>query len=294
MCLSDKSPQEDVLNKVFMLGANGYETQGEQDRSSLGAVDKAMTLLSALIVDGRPMGLAELTRRTGLAKSTAHRLIGILRAHDMIDRHDEAYVPGERLAGIGRPEGGERLKVLGRAARPYLVELYQATGATASLGVLNGTEVRYIDWVYDRRSVRTPSHRSDRAPTHCTAIGKVLLAFSQNSPRLIRDRQPLAAITPATITTPAALWAELDEVRRHGIAYSRSEYVDGVVCVAALVARADARRPPVAIAVSGRIGELDLAAARARLPRTAFGLSTAIRQATTRVCGGPSPLPAAS
>jgi IclR family transcriptional regulator, acetate operon repressor len=281
------------LNSMVVLGAHGYETPGEQDRSSLGAVDKAMTLLSALIVDGRPMGLAELTRRTGLAKSTAHRLIGILRSHDMIDRHDEAYVPGERLAGIGRPAGDEFLKVLGRAARPYLVELYQATGATTSLGVLNGTEVRYVDRIYGHRSVRTPSHRSDRAPAHCTAIGKILLAYSQESSRLIRDHQPLAAMTPATITAPPTLWAELDVVRRQGIAYSRAEYVDGVVCVAVLVSRATASRPPVAIALSGRIGELDLAAARARLPRTAFSLSTAIRQATARAASGPSLLPAA-
>jgi hypothetical protein len=76
---------------------------------------------------------------------------------------------------------------------------------------------------------------------------------------------------------------QLATVRRDGIAYSRGEYVNGVICVAVLVARESARRPAVAVSVSGRANDFDLSAARAQLPRTALAISGAIREATARV-----------
>jgi IclR family transcriptional regulator, acetate operon repressor len=270
------------------MNESGTACVGEQ--SSLGndqrppsAVDKAMALLSTLISDGRPMSLAELTRRTGLPKTTVHRLIGVLRAHNVVDRHEEAYVPGELLAEVSGAADGRYLRLLGRVAKPFLVDLYQSTGAIASLGVLSGDEVRYVDRVFSHQSVRTPSFRSDRAPAHCTAIGKILLAQSHHSSRVIHEGQPLPALTQATITAPADLMAELAKVRREGIAYSSAEYVNGVVCVAVLVARESARRPAVAVSVGGRVNDFDLAAARMQLPRTALALSQAIREATARV-----------
>ena len=146
------------------------------DRSPRGAVDKALAVLSALIAADRPMRLTEVARQTGLAKSTVHRLIGILLAHQMIDQDGERYIPGWRLIEVRGWVGGEYLAAVGRAAKPHLVDLYEATGVTSSLAVLVGAEVQYLDRIYGQRSVRTPSYRSDRAPAHCTAIGKILLA----------------------------------------------------------------------------------------------------------------------
>jgi DNA-binding IclR family transcriptional regulator len=247
------------------------------------AVDKAMAVLSTLISDGRPMSLAELTRRTGLPKTTVHRLIGVLRAHNVVDRREETYVPGELLAEAGGASDGRYLRLLGRIAKPYLVDLYQTTGAVASLGVLGGDEVRYVDRVFSHQSVRTPSFRSDRAPAHCTAIGKILLAQSHRGFPFVDGGLRLPALTPATITAPADLMADLANVRRDGIAYSRGEYVDGVVCAAVLVAREGDRRPAVAVSISGRARDINLSAARTQLPRTALAVSQAIREATARI-----------
>jgi DNA-binding IclR family transcriptional regulator len=250
-----------------------------EDRPSLGAVEKAMMVLAEVIADGRPIGLAELTRRTGLAKPTVHRLIATLRAYRMIEQHDGKYLPGQRLAEFGQPTAGSYLGLLKRLATPHLVELYQATGQTVSLGVLAGDEVRYLQRICDYRSVRTPSHCCDRAPARRTAIGKALLAY-QDVPPHIRDDRSTPPVTPATITSPAALAAELHRVRRTGIAHNREEYVKGVVCVAAPVAVGRRAWPPVAIAVSGKTGQLDLPEASEHLRRTAHVLSTAIRRAT--------------
>jgi len=247
------------------------------DRSPRGAVDKALAVLSALIAADRPMRLTEVARQTGLAKSTVHRLIGILLAHQMIDQDGERYIPGWRLIEVRGWVGGEYLAAVGRAAKPHLVDLYEATGVTSSLAVLVGAEVQYLDRIYGQRSVRTPSYRSDRAPAHCTAIGKILLARCPDSPRRIRDGQALAAMTEATVTDPLALWAHLCEARRAGFAVSRGEYVDGVECVAAFVGAGARQRPLIGIAVSGRPGQVGLSGILPRLRRAAFALSVAIR-----------------
>lgn len=268
---------------MMMLRAHEPEAVSRPgDRSPPGAVDKAMTVLSELIVNNRPMRLAELTRRTGLPKSTVHRLVGILRAYDMVDQRDEAYVPGARLAQVRVPTSDAYLKLVGRLAKPYLVDLYDATGASTSLGVLGGKEVRYVERVYGHRSIRTPSYESERAPAHCTATGKILLASSTDTLTVRQEGQALAAMTRSTITVPTALWAELREIRRTGIAYSREEYVSGVVCAAVLVMRGTARLPPAAIAISGKASGLDLAAVSPQLLRAAFALATSIRQAMSQ------------
>src|SRR4051812_49052673 len=91
------------LNDVATLGALEPQASGAAGRSAPGAVDKARAVLWVLTAKGRPMRFAELPRQTGLPKSTVHRLIGILRAHNMIDQRDEAYVPGRRLAEVSQP-----------------------------------------------------------------------------------------------------------------------------------------------------------------------------------------------
>jgi DNA-binding IclR family transcriptional regulator len=191
----------------------------------------------------------------------------------MIDQHGERYVPGDWLAKVGRSAGNEFQNLLRQISTPYLVDLYQATGATVCLGVLSGAEVHYVDRIYGHRSVRTPLHHSDRAPAHRTAIGRVLLAHSR-------------------ATEPAALSAELSDVRRLGIAHNRDEYVDGVESVATLVMAGQGLRPPVGIAVSGKVGQLDLASACAQLRRTAFALSMTIRQTAARSRNATAHVPA--
>ncbi len=269
-------------NDVEALRASMSVDLRVEDRPSLGAVDKALVVLAEVISGDGPIGLAELTRRTGLAKATVHRLIGILQAHEMIDQHDRKYLPGHWLADVGRPTDGMFLSLLRRLSTPHLVELYQSTGETVSLGVLAGGEVHYLQRICGHRSVRTPSYSCDRAPAYRTAIGKVLLAHNPIVPYPVCDDHGSPAATPTTITSPAALSAELCQVRRNGIAYNREEYISGVVCVAAPVPAGQGQRPPVGIAVSGKAGQLDVAKASEQLRRAAFTLSMAIRRATTQ------------
>ncbi|MFD0490087.1 IclR family transcriptional regulator [Saccharopolyspora spinosporotrichia] len=239
-------------------------------------MDKAMVVLAAVIAEGGPIGLAELTRRTGLAKPTVHRVLTTLRAHQMIDQHGGRYGPGMRLdISVDRPRG-DFDTLLASLATPYLVDLHRMTGATASLGVLDGREVRYIDRVYDHRAVRTPSHRTNRAPAYGTAIGRSMLAetFPANgSPDCHGD-----SMLPAN--SMETLLAKLSQVRRSGIAFSHEEYVGGVVCAAAPVSTGGPGQPPVGLAVSDRVGRLDFGSAAEKLRRVSRALAADIHRLT--------------
>jgi len=79
---------------------------------------------------------------------------------------------------------------------PELTELFQATGETVHLAVLHGSDVVYLAKLYGRRQVRSPSRIGGRAPAHCTAVGKALLAYDLGDVAGQFDG-PLRRFTPA-------------------------------------------------------------------------------------------------
>jgi DNA-binding IclR family transcriptional regulator len=115
-------------------------------------------------------------------------------------------------------------------------DLYELTHETVQLAVLDGANVVYIEILSGHRKVPSPSRRGGRMPAYCTAVGKVLLAFSEQA----RETLPtpdvrLPARTPNTITDVPTLINELHEVRRTGLAFDREEAAVGLTCVAAPV-----------------------------------------------------------
>ncbi|HEX4816096.1 MAG TPA: helix-turn-helix domain-containing protein, partial [Nonomuraea sp.] len=141
-----------------------------------GSLERGIDILLALSAASRPVSLAQLCRVTRLPKSTAHRILGVLCARDLARRVGSGYVPGELLetmAGIVRA----RVPGTRRVVLPYLLYLYEATRQTVNLAVPSGLEARYVERLYGHNRVGSPSDRLDRAPLHCTATGKALLAF---------------------------------------------------------------------------------------------------------------------
>ncbi len=107
---------------------------GPGERAAPGPVDKAMEVLSALVATGAPHRLAELSRRTGLAKPTVHRLLRSLAAAGFAEAAEGgSYRPGPRLLGLAAAVLAEE-PVL-RHVRPVLDELHARTGLFASYAV---------------------------------------------------------------------------------------------------------------------------------------------------------------
>ncbi|MFI7641229.1 IclR family transcriptional regulator [Nonomuraea sp. NPDC049400] len=199
-----------------------------------GSLERGIDILLALSTATHPVSLSQLCRATGLPKSTAHRLLGVLCSRGLARRVGNGYLPGELLETMA---GITRLRVPGtrQVVLPYLLYLYETTRQTVNLAVPSGLEARYVERLYGHNRVDSRSDGMDRAPLHCTATGKALLAFDPALRRELLARGSFERMTRRTITTLTGLERELAQVRRHGVAYSQEEFTEGVSCVAAPV-----------------------------------------------------------
>jgi IclR family acetate operon transcriptional repressor len=145
---------------------------------------------------------------------------------------------------------------LGRRLRPMLADLAARTGETANLVVRDSLEAVYIDHVIGTKVSKLFTEIGQRVPLHCTAVGKVLLAYAPPAEREdLVARLELRRLTPNTITSRGALRRELAAVRSAGCAVDREEHELGVACVAAPVWDASGDLA-AAVGVSGPSGRV--------------------------------------
>ncbi|NKQ51720.1 IclR family transcriptional regulator [Amycolatopsis sp. K13G38] len=202
------------------------ETAGDAN-SVLGKVQR---ILEAFGPDDEHLSLSELARRSGVAKASVHRLAQELLRWGVLERRGSDYWLGMRLFEIGQRV--PRQRILRDAARPYMEDLYHATGETVHLAVLDGLEVLYLEKVSGHRQVTKPSRVAGRMPLHCTATGKVLLAFGS---RALVDEvvsAPLERVTSRTVATPGLLLQELARARELGHAAEHEQTRVGYLSVA--------------------------------------------------------------
>jgi DNA-binding IclR family transcriptional regulator len=194
---------------------------------------KARLILEAFEIDEANLSLSELSRRTGISKASVHRLAQELLKWGMLERagaEQREYRLGLRAFELGSRV--PRFRVLRDALRPFMENLHNVTRETVHLGVLDGLEVLYLEKIADSMRLARPSRIAGRLPLHCTASGKVLLAYSP--PELLQEvvARPLERRTPATIVVPAVLCDRVLAVPRAGYATEVEETVIGYCSVA--------------------------------------------------------------
>ncbi len=238
------------------------------DRNTVASspVLKALAVLGYVARASAPVTLAEVSLTVGLPKPTAHRLAGLLEQAGLVhkDPLTRRYVVGSALVDLGF----QAIRVApGHRDRQLLLErLSEKLGETVNLGVLSGGEIVYLDRVEASWPLRMDFKPGSRVPVHCTANGKLLLAFA---PRRRRERLahslPLEAYTPNTLTEPSTLLRELLQIRRQGYAEDNEEFLVGVCCLAVPVK--DRRgRTLAGLAVSAPSARFSLEKARSYLP----------------------------
>jgi DNA-binding IclR family transcriptional regulator len=198
---------------------------------------RAFTLLTAFRPGEDELSLADLSRRTGIPKPTAHRLLAELADWDAVERTPTGLRLGMRLFELGQL--APRQRGLREAAAPFLADLFEATRETVHLAVLDGIEVVYLQKLDAKSGPPLPSRIGGRLPVYCTGVGKAMLAFAP--PEVFRQvcAAGLRRRTPRTVVAPGLLERELARVRERGVALEREESTPGIVCVAAPVLAAD-------------------------------------------------------
>lgn len=198
------------------------------------SLERALKIVGLFSEDKPEWGITEISNALGLHKSTVHRLVSTLEEQGFL-RQDPAtsrYSLGLRLIVLGNVAISSL--DIRKMALPWMEKLRSEVGETVHLGVLDDGEVISIEGAETRQALRPVFHIGKRAPLHCTAVGKAIMAFlpDEEIDRIIRVRG-LKKFTERTITEVDVLKASLAEIRRLGFSVDDIEHEEGIRCVGA-------------------------------------------------------------
>ena len=197
------------------------------------SIERALSLLEALEDSRGEVGIAELSKRVALHVSTVHRILATLMARGYARQNPETgrYALGAKALHLAQSYLDQM--DIRRVARPVLERLSRETGETANLVILDRQEALYLDKAESPQSLRIFSRIGRRAPLHCTAVGKVLLARrSKTQIDALLGPRPLERLTKHTITSVSQIRRGLEKVREQGFALDREECEEGACCIA--------------------------------------------------------------
>ena len=229
-------------------------------------ITKAVRLLSLVARKSAPLALAEMAAELDLPKPTVHRIAAQLEAEHWLykDPFTRRYAVGDSLRRLclAALQGGASQQ----SRQLPLRRLSEKLGETVNLGVLAGTELLYLERVECSWPLRTDFKPGTRVPLHCTANGKLLLAFApRDAQQRLLSAMSLDRHTETTITDRAALEREFAKIRRRGYSVDDEEFHAGVCCLAVPVRGEDAR-VVAGVAVAAPTARFPLEKARAHLP----------------------------
>jgi len=202
----------------------------------LQTIAKVGPVLDLFTEDHTEWGVSEAAEALGIPRSTAHSLLSSLAETGLLMVSSKGrYRLGWRIVELNAVmHAGNDIRSV---AEPVLLDLNEQTGETTNLGVLDRGYVIYLDKLAARHQVGVTGVRiGAKLEAHCSAIGKVLLAYeSAARVQAILASPTLRRFTDKTITDPQVLERELEMIRSQGVAYESGEAVADVACIAAPV-----------------------------------------------------------
>lgn len=197
------------------------------------SVERALLILDLFDEYETELKITDISARMNLHKSTVHSLLKTLQKFHYIDQNMEN---GKYRLGMKLFERGNFVIQnldMRAVAKNHLTELSMKTGNTIHLVILDGKEGVYIDKVEGSSATVLYSRIGRRIPIHCSAVGKALVAFkNQTELAAILTDYEYGSNTPNTITSEKDFLAELQKVREQGFALDNEENEPGVACIA--------------------------------------------------------------
>jgi IclR family KDG regulon transcriptional repressor len=249
---------------------------------------KALKVLEYVAEKGHEVTLTEVASELKLPKTTVFRYLQTLTAASFL-HHDAArdrYGVGLRFRALAKVDKSlQRLRAL---AQPEMAELGRTFNETINLGILAEGQIVYIDMVEANRALRMQARIGDRHPLHSTSLGKAILAFLPEIERQRLLEGSLNAMTVRTVTSPAVLRRQIEEVRRKGYAVEIGENEDGSMCIGVPIID-ETGHPHAALSLSAperrmtpEVTAQAIGALRAAADRISFQLGAATDSGRTR------------
>jgi IclR family acetate operon transcriptional repressor len=238
----------------------------KKTRMAGSAAERSLDLLASLAHSGKAQSLANLAEALNLPKATVHRLTTQLLEAGFISRaNDEKdFLVGPALRRLAidtlNHDTTQGLRHV------VLSDLVQTIGETCNFTTLDGASVRYLDRVEASWPWRLTLEVGAQVPLHCTASGKLFLAFMKAEQQAkIFETLSLEPMTEFTITNLKKLQKECQDITKQTYSIDRQEFVVGLIAVAVPVCSADGRvmgaiavhAPTSRLSVEGALKHLD-------------------------------------
>jgi IclR family transcriptional regulator, carbohydrate utilization repressor len=238
-------------------------------------IERLFSLMDVLASREDAISLKEISEKTGLHPSTAHRILNDLTIGRFVDRPEPgSYRLGMRMLELGNLVKA-RLNVRDAALAP-MRDLHKLIQQPVNLSMRQGDEIVYIERAFSERSgMQVVRAIGGRAPLHLTSVGKLFLSVDE--PMKVRSyatRTGLNGQTKNSITQLQVLERELSKVRQYGIARDNEELELGVRCIAAGIYD-DQGKLLAGLSISAPADRIDEAWS-AKLQATADGISQAL------------------
>jgi IclR family acetate operon transcriptional repressor len=250
------------------------------EASSVQSLDRAIVLMK-LLAAGNGLSLTEISQQSGIAASTAYRMLTTLQAHGMVEFNeaDQLWFIGIETFRMGA--GFLRRRKLAEQGRAIIQDLMLESGETANLALADEDCVVFVSQVETHEAIRAFFRPGTRSPLHASGIGKAILAFTEPRQRdAMLKRLPLEVFTAKTHATRASLAADLLGIRARGFSVDDEERNLGMRCVAAAVFN-EFGEPVGGVSISGPTVRMDDAKVAAMGPRVREAAA-----ALTRAMGG--------
>lgn len=203
------------------------------DRDVSNMLEKSLRILQAFRPEDGRLRLTTLVERTGMPKSTVHRLVCELVEHGLLEHKECGYAVGITLFELSSLVPASRN--LRSVALPYLQDLFLATHQTAHLAIREGLDAVYVEKIHGHSDLGLPSRVGGRLPLVATGVGRALLAFSPFEVQRSALARPTRRLIDGALLDRERLALELAEVRCTGLAYERGEVAVSHGCIASPV-----------------------------------------------------------
>ena len=203
-------------------------------RDSIKSVEKCFRLLNFIYISNQSLTLEEFVKLSGYKKTSCFRLLKTMVKVEILeqDHKNKTYQFGLNLVSIGL-SAIKNMSLL-KISSPILQKLRNETGETVNLSILNGTEILFIERLMSNHIVNLNRNVGDRLSVHCASMGKVILAFMDESiTENILNKLNFEAMTKNTFTNLGSFKNELKKIKQKGYAYNNEELEMGLRAVAA-------------------------------------------------------------
>ncbi|TCN51324.1 IclR family transcriptional regulator [Rhodococcus sp. SMB37] len=226
--------QSAEMQAVAVQSATVQNTSESKRELPASMVERMTLILDAFDGAGSRLTLEEVACRTGLPRSTVHRILDQMVRLEWVDHASFGYCLGRRAKSLGASDNGHsRIR---EASAPLLHELHLQTGMVAHLAILDRGDCIYLDKIGGQLATTLTSRVGGRVPAYITACGKAILAGLEPEHVDAFYGTHLVRRTERTIPDLATLHQELGRIRqRHGLAFETGEAQNGMACVGAAV-----------------------------------------------------------